>query len=93
MIDPRKYKLTRPLSTKEILDELKISKDDYYRAFSISKNEDLALHLKMLPNSCFANNSFDVGLKACQANMNIQLVFNWYKTVTYICQYFSKTED
>ena len=25
--------------------------------------------------------------------MNIELVFNEYKAVTYMCQYFSKTED
>ena len=32
---------TEPLSTKEILDELEIFKDDYYRDFLISKNKDL----------------------------------------------------
>ena len=35
----------------------------------------------------------NVGPKAWQANMAIQPVFNEYKTVTLICQYFSKTED
>ena len=29
----------------------------------------------------------------CQENMDIQPVFNKYKAVTCICQYFSKTED
>ena len=52
MIDPTKYKLTRPLSTKEILDELKISKDDYYNTLSKSK-EDLKFDLKRQPNSCW----------------------------------------
>ena len=60
---------------------------------SISKDEDLELHLKREPNSCFVNNYFDVGLKAWQANMDIQHVFNEYKVVAYMCQYFSKTED
>ena len=49
--------------------------------------------MKRQPNSCFVNNYFDVGLKAWQTNMDIQLVFNEYKAVTYMCQYFSKTED
>ena len=84
MIDPTKDNFTQPLSVKEILDELEISKDDYYRALSISKNEDLELHLKREPNSCFVNNYFDIGLKAWQANMDIQPVFNEYKAVTYV---------
>ena len=41
----------------------------------------------------FVNNYFDVGLKAWQANMDIQPVLNEYKAVPYMCQYFSKTED
>ena len=74
VIGPTKDNFTQPLSVKEILDELEISKDDYHRAFSISKDDDLELHLKREPNSCFANNCFDVGLKPWQANMNIQPV-------------------
>ena len=64
MIDPTKENFTQPLSVKEILDELEISKDDYYRDLSISKDEYLELHLKREPNSCFVNNYFDVDLKA-----------------------------
>ena len=93
VIDPTKDNYTQPLSISEILDELEISKDDYYRALSISKDEDSEIHLKRQPDSYFVNNYFDVGLKAWQANMDIQPVFNEYKAVTYMCQYFSKTED
>ena len=93
MIDLTKDNFTQPLSIKEILDELEISSDDCYRALSISKDEDLELHLKRQPNSCFINNYFDVSLKAWQANMDIQAVFNEHKAVTYMFQYFSKTED
>ena len=39
VIDLTKYNFTQPLSVKKILDELEISKDDYYRDFSISKAE------------------------------------------------------
>ena len=59
----------------------------------MSKDEDLVLHLKQEPSSCFLNNHCDVGLKAWQENIHIQLFFNEYKIVTYMCQYFSKTED
>ena len=44
-------------------------------------------------NSCFVNNYFYAGLKALPANMDIQAVLNEYKAVTYMRQYFSKTED
>ena len=36
---------------------------------------------------------FDEGLLAWQANIDIQPVFNHYKAVTYMCAYFSKSED
>ena len=55
--------------------------------------EDLELLLKRVHNSCFVNNYFDVGLKAWQANIDIQPVFNEYKAVEYMYQYFSKAED
>ena len=49
--------------------------------------------MKREPNSCFVNNYSDDGSKAWQANMDIQPVFNEYRAVAYMCQYFSKTED
>ena len=59
----------------------------------ISKDEDIELHLKRQPNSCFVNNYFDIALKAWQTNIDIQAVFNEYKAVAYMFQYVSKTED
>ena len=73
MIDPTKDSFILPLSVKETLDELEISKDDYYRDFSISKVENLELHLNRKPSFYFFfNNYFNVGLKAWKANKNIQ---------------------
>ena len=37
VIDPTKDNFTQPLSIKEVLDELKFSKDDYYRACQYQK--------------------------------------------------------
>ena len=45
MIDLTKDSFTQPLNVKGILDELVISKDGYYRAVSILKDEVLKLHL------------------------------------------------
>ena len=72
---------------------LEISNDDYYRAFLISKDVDLELHLKREPNSCCVNNYFSVGFKVWQTNIVIQPGFDEYKAVTYMCQYWSKAED
>ena len=53
VIDPTKDNFTQPLSIEEILDELEISKDDYYKAFSVSKEDNLEVHMKRQPDSCF----------------------------------------
>ena len=63
VIHPTKDKFTQPLSVQEILDELEVSKVDYYRPFSISKDEYIELLLKRQPNSCYVNSYFLVGLK------------------------------
>ena len=59
---PKKDNFTQPLSFKEILGELEISKDDYYRSLSISEDEDIELNLKRGTDSCFVKNYFDVDL-------------------------------
>ena len=100
-LDPRKKNILKPQcdnfegvpSIDNILLELDISKDDYYKALSISDDNDFQIHLKRPPNSCFVNNYFDEGLMAWKANIDIQPVFNHYKAVTYMCAYFSKSED
>ena len=81
------------MAITEILLKLDISKEDYYHALSISVDHDYELHLIRPPNSCFVNNYFDAGLRAWQANMDIQPVFNEYKAVAYMCSFFSKSED
>ena len=49
VIDSTKDNFTKSLSVKKILHELEVSRDDYYRALSISKDEDLELNLKRKP--------------------------------------------
>ena len=72
-----------------------VSKVDYYKPLSISKDEDLELDLKRQPNFCFFNIYFDAGLKDWRAIMDIQPVFNEYKAATYMymCQYFAEIQD
>ena len=51
VIDPTTDSFTQPLRIQEILDELEISKDDYYNDLSVSKDDYLELYLKRQPNS------------------------------------------
>ena len=64
IIDQRREHFVQLLSIPEILVEFQITDDDYYRALSISKDNDFELHLKRKPNSCLVNNYFNDGLKA-----------------------------
>ena len=72
---------------------LKISKAEYEVALSLFEDNDLQVHLKRQPNSCFVNNYFSEGLLAWEANLGIQGVFNHDKAVIYVCDYLSKCED
>ena len=93
IIDPNKDDFESPLSISEILSTLSITSEQYYDALSISPDQDFQLHLMRPPNSCFVNNYFVEGLQAWEANIDIQPVFNHYKAVSYMCAYFSKSED
>ena len=70
----RNENFVQAMNIPEILAELWITDDYYYKALCISKDDDLELHLKRKKSSCFVNNYFNVRLKACQANMDIQPV-------------------
>lgn len=77
------------LSVPEILAELQIVDEDYYRTFYISNDNDLELHLKRKTSYCFINNYFDDGLKAWHKTFRS----SDYKAVTYMIFYFFKCED
>lgn len=49
--------------------------------------------MKRPPHSCVVNNYNPTILKAWQANIDLQLVHNYYKAVSYMCAYFSKSES
>ena len=93
IFDSSKDNFVDTKSISEILDELQFTVDDYYDALSISSDNDFQIHIRRPPNSCFINNYFIDGLRAWEANLDIQPVFNHYKAVAYMCAYFSKSED
>ena len=51
--DPAEDNFTQQMNIDEVLEELEISKDDYYRALPISKDEDSEMHLKRKLNPIF----------------------------------------
>ena len=93
ILHPTKDNYETPKQVSEILQELDLTEREYYDSLSISHDSDYEIHFRRPPNSCFVNNYFDEGLLAWKANIDIQPVFNHYKAVTYMCAYFSKSED
>ena len=80
-------------SVEEILGELQITTEEYYAALSISTERSFQIHFRRPPNSCFINNYFEEGLMAWEANLDIQPVLDYFKAVSYMCAYISKSED
>ena len=72
---------------------LNITQKKYYNALSILSDPDFQIHIKREPNACFINNFFTEGLQAWKINTDTQPVVNHYQAVTYMCIYFSKSED
>ena len=93
LYDPEKENFRPPKSIDEILNELNIDSNDYYKCLQMSPDENFQIHFKRSPNSCFINNYFIEGLKAWEANIDIQPVLDYYKAVSYMCAYISKSED
>lgn len=66
-----------------------MSVDTYYPALETSEDTDFQIHLKRPPSFCFINNYFQLGLKAWDANIDMQHVVSENKTISSL----SKTED
>ena len=92
ILDLEKPDYEEPKTIPEILCELQIDEQNYYNALATSTDSDFQIYFVRQPNSCFVNNYCNEGLIAWQANMDIQPVFNHYKSVAYMCAYFSKSE-
>ena len=93
ILDPEKPDFVDIGSIDTILESLGLTYKQYEYYLSISPDKDQHLFLKRDAFSCFVNNYFSEGLLAWEANIDIQPVFNAYKAVTYMCAYFSKSED
>ena len=92
IIDPSRENYVNVPSISEILEEFRILELDYYKALSISSDDDFQIHLKREPNACFINCYVEEGLQAWKAKTDFQPVLIHYKAVIYMCAYFSKAE-
>ena len=81
----------KDLSVDGVLLELQLMKKEYYWALYIPSENDFKLHLKRDTYSYFINNYNSVLLKAWQANIDLQSVYNCYKAVSYMTAYFSES--
>ena len=88
--DPSQDLFQPSLSIEVVLSYLELTKAEYEDALSVPDDDSFQIHTKRLPNSCFVNSCFADRLLAWQANLDIQLVFNHYKTISYMPEYLSK---
>ena len=69
-----------------------MSEENYYWALSISTDSHYQVYLKRGARPCFVNNYNPMFLKAWQANIDLQPVYNYYKAISYLASYFSKSK-
>ena len=69
---------------REILWSIEITEDDDYWAHFILPENDYVIHLQISSGSCVVNNYNPVLLEAREANLDIQLVHDYYKAHTYM---------
>ena len=91
--NPLREDFTKVKSVYKVLKELDITVEENENTLKISDDNSFQLHLRRSTDPCFVNNYFDIGLLACETNIDIQPVFDYCKAFTYICNYLSKQED
>lgn len=90
VLNPSKPSFDSTLTEEHIFNLAGINKEAYYSALSISPDSNYELHPKMPVDSWFIHNYFVASINGFAANVNLQLVFNHNKCVTYVCSYFTK---
>ena len=79
------------LTLQQILDNLRIEKEDYENALRMS-NRGKQVILKRKPNERRINNYNKQFISAYQANMDIQFCTDAFAVMTYMCDYWAKDE-
>jgi hypothetical protein len=79
------------MSLTEILNEAKVTAEDYYKALQVSSMGNKIV-LKRTPKEIWINNYNPEWLRAWNGNMDIQVCTDIFAVVTYITDYYSKSE-
>ena len=80
-------------SIQEVLSSSEITDCDYYWTLSISPETDYEIDVKRILGSRFVKNYNPVLVKTWKANLVFHPVHNYYKALTYMTPYFSKSEN
>lgn len=73
--------------------ELKTTKNDYYWTPSFSSDNGYKLYSKRDTNFCFVKNYNPVISKTWLMNTDLQQVYNYHRTLSYMTVYFSKSQN
>ena len=92
-LDPNSKHYSNGKFIQEIIFNIEITEIGYYWTLSILPETDHVINLKRSPGSCFVNNYNPVLLKAWEVNIDIKSAHNYYKALTYIIAYFSKSDS
>jgi hypothetical protein len=79
------------MSLTEILSEAKVTAEEYYEALKVSSMGNKII-LKRTPKEIWINNYNPEWLRAWNGNMDIQVCTDIFAVVTYITDYYSKSE-
>ena len=80
------------LTIKEILQKSKVTHKEYYNALKVS-DKGITIILKREPCDVNVNNYNPEWLKAWNGNMDIQICLDLYAVITYITDYYMKSES
>ena len=86
---------TSSMNFQEFLSRIcdgKITEDEYHEALSTTKNGHMVI-MKREPNAVKINNYNEEILRAWNANMDIQLVYDHFAIISYITNYINKAES
>ena len=91
-LDLRKLSYVEPKSIRDILSQLDLIEEQYYKAMSISSDQDFEIYYRRPRNSCFVNSYFEDDLLAWKANIDVQPLFNYYKAVPFVLLFFKNRD-
>ena len=80
------------LLTDDLLEKAEVSKKTYYEALEVSQNAACII-LKRDPREAYINNYNPEWMKAWDGNMDIQVCLDYFAIITYITDYYTKTES